>query len=103
MHGESGREREGGREEGREGGRERGTPPTKLFRLGRLFAGASQIGHGSENPGSPNLTSEQHGTPPPTPLSFFFCCEIGSERITAVKKQKKNNNNQKKKLLCHIF
>lgn len=62
---------EGGREGWRVGGRERGTPPTKLFRLGRLFAGRFTNRTRLSNPGSPNLTSEQRGTP------VFFAARSG--------------------------
>lgn len=57
------RERESERHRGRgERERERGTPPTKLFRLGRLcglFTNRTRF----SNPGSPNLTSKHQGTP----------------------------------------
>lgn len=58
--------------------RERGTPPTKLFRLGRLcglFTNRTRF----SNPGSPNLTSKHQGTPD---------WEIGRE-----KSPKRNNKN----------
>lgn len=76
------RRRDSEKSEG-ERGRERGTPPTKLFRLGRLcglFTNRTRF----SNPGSPNLTSKQQGT---------LDGEIGREQAP-----KRNN-----KKLCVIF